>query len=316
MQNTEANIVSVVVGVIQHPQSKKYLITRRQKGQHLAGLWEFPGGKVENDEPLFLALQRELFEEVGIKLISATPLKKIIHHYDEKSVSLNFWISSQFDNIAESKEGQSLKWVSFDELAYYDFPEANQAIIDSLALPCLWKITDNCDMLSVDQFIENNRQSVQSHQIKQLLFRSKQLSYQDYMIVAERLEKVCAQQQCRLILNHNELGSNKKGSWHLTSQQLFEIDERPEGIDFLSASCHCLDDIKQAEKLKLDCILLSPVNHTLTHPDAKPIGWSEFKKIAEKTSLPVYALGGVGKEDLTTAQYHGAKGIAGIRCFL
>ena len=83
----------------------------------------------------------------------------------------------------------------------------------------------------------------------------------------------------------------------------------------LTASCHTLEDIKQAEKLDIDFILLSAVLKTKSHPDAVTLGWYEFKQLANQTYLPVYALGGVEREDLAVARYHGAQGVAGISTF-
>lgn len=318
MQSIEAktypNIV-VVVGIIQHPVTKKFLITKRSKGQHLAGLWEFPGGKVEQGEDLFHALQRELVEEVDINIQSAFPLKKISHQYQDKIVSLNFWVVTHFNGEVSAQEKQELEWVGLDDLNKYEFPEANQPIIKSLNLPFYWMITPNCDVQKIEEYIHSIKQATSQFCIKQILFRSKNLEDNDYFLVYEKLKMMTSKSDCHIILNREKPNNKLTNYWHLTSTQLHEYSKRPFKKGFLSASCHTIKDIKQAEKIGIDFIVLSSVAKTPSHPKAIPLGWYQFKQLAEQTTLPVYALGGVSRENLTVARYHGAIGVAGISTF-
>ena len=123
--------IRVAVGVVEDA-SGKFLVALRQDGQHLAGLWEFPGGKVESDELPQLALSRELSEEVGICVEHADFLLRIDHDYSEKQVSLFIYLVRQFTGDASGREGQTVRWVSPEELLELEFPEANQQIIDYL----------------------------------------------------------------------------------------------------------------------------------------------------------------------------------------
>ena len=138
MQNTEANHtrkhIDVVVGVIECSE-KGVLISKRQKGQHLSGFWEFPGGKVEHNEPLQQALARELNEELGITLDGSDGLsflQKIDFDYPEKSVSLHVFLVSAFSGQACGAEGQEIRWVARENLSGYTFPPANTPILDTL----------------------------------------------------------------------------------------------------------------------------------------------------------------------------------------
>ena len=79
------------------------------------------------------------------------------------------------------------------------------------------------------------------------------------------------------------------------------------------AACHDLVSMKQAEKVGCDAILLSPVLATETHPEARALGWEQFKNLAAQVEIPVFALGGMQAGDLMMAQQQGAYGIAGIR---
>ncbi len=307
--------LQIVVGIIKHPITHKILIAKRTEGQHLSGLWEFPGGKIECEEDQFHALQRELFEEVGVKMQAAHPYKQITYQYPEKSVCLNFWKITHFIGNIESKEQQQIQWVNLDELESYQFPEANQSIVESLSLPKFWMITPDCEIAHINKFIAAVEHSLIKHDLKQLLFRSKNLNNSDYEHVSQQLNKLCGRYKCQLILHRDKIDVVCSKHWHLTSSQLHSHNARPYDGGMLSASCHTLGDIKQAEKIGVNFIVLSAVKHTKTHPSSSRLGWVSFKAMANQTYLPVYALGGVNKDDLTLARYHGAIGVAGITTF-
>ncbi|WP_278395574.1 thiamine phosphate synthase, partial [Acinetobacter venetianus] len=86
------------------------------------------------------------------------------------------------------------------------------------------------------------------------------------------------------------------------------------GKRFLAA-CHDAVSIQHAHHLGCDAILLSPVNATATHPDTKVLGWDNFSELAQKSDIPVFALGGVAPTDIAQAQKHHAYGLAGISQF-
>ena len=125
--------IHVAVAVIVHQNdSNKILIAKRPDHVYKGGLWEFPGGKVEQGEHVFEALARELEEELAIFVLQAEPLIKIQHYYPEKSVLLDVWKVTEFSGNAKGNEGQAIDWVSVDQLNEYSFPEANNVIIDEL----------------------------------------------------------------------------------------------------------------------------------------------------------------------------------------
>ena len=125
-----AKRIHVAVGVI--VQQGKILLAKRASHQHQGGLWEFPGGKVEEGENPRQALVRELEEELAIRAEEASPLLKIQHDYPEKSVILDVWKVTAYSGLARGNEGQPIVWVAVDQLDDYQFPEANQPIIDEL----------------------------------------------------------------------------------------------------------------------------------------------------------------------------------------
>ena len=123
-------IVHVAVGVIK--KNNAIFICKRADEQHQGGLWEFPGGKVEAGESVFVALKRELIEEVGLTIHSSSQLMVIEHDYGDKYVKLDVHVVSNFSGEAHGAEGQPSEWVAISELENYDFPEANAEIIEKI----------------------------------------------------------------------------------------------------------------------------------------------------------------------------------------
>ena len=127
MQNQETISIAIVKNELE-----QFLITRRQKGQHLAGKWEFPGGKVEGGETLEAAMVRELKEEVDLTATDCSLFDSVVFQYEQLELSLNFYLVNHFTGEAKGLEGQELKWVNLVELKNYDFPKANISVIKKL----------------------------------------------------------------------------------------------------------------------------------------------------------------------------------------
>jgi len=124
-------VVHVAVAAIVNCENE-VLIALRHPSQHQGGLWEFPGGKLEAEETVYDALQREIYEELGIRILQAEPLIKISHNYSDKLVLLDVWLVKSFAGEPQGHEGQPLKWSVIDSLVSTDFPEANRPIIMNL----------------------------------------------------------------------------------------------------------------------------------------------------------------------------------------
>ena len=135
----------------------------------------------------------------------------------------------------------------------------------------------------------------------------------EYLELAKIAESVCLQFNATLLLAASvELfkQTNADGL-HLNSQVLFEYIKRPvSNNQLLSVSCHNFEEMKYAEKLGADILLLSPVKATSSHPELEGIGWQQFSYMIKQVNCPVYALGGMKMTDLNDAVQAGAQGIA------
>lgn len=123
--------VHVAVGVISDG-ADRILISRRADHLHQGGLWEFPGGKVEASETVEQALHRELLEELAIEITAQQPLLTIEHDYPDKAVFLDVWWISEFAGEPHGREGQPLRWVNIESLHEFEFPAANQPILEAI----------------------------------------------------------------------------------------------------------------------------------------------------------------------------------------
>lgn len=112
----------------------RVLLTQRPEGKKLAGLWEFPGGKVEPGETPEAALIRELAEEVGITTKEAclAPLTFASHSYDEFHLLMPLFVCRRFEGTARGLEGQALKWVRPRDMRDYPMPPADEPLIPYL----------------------------------------------------------------------------------------------------------------------------------------------------------------------------------------
>jgi 8-oxo-dGTP diphosphatase len=121
--------IVVVAAVIE--RDGRFLVARRLKGTHLAGYWEFPGGKVHQGETQERALQREISEELNTGISKARKIFHTAHAYPELIVELHFY-RAELTGEAQPVLGQELRWITRDDFGALDFPPADAALIDGL----------------------------------------------------------------------------------------------------------------------------------------------------------------------------------------
>ncbi|MBN1238372.1 MAG: 8-oxo-dGTP diphosphatase MutT [Gammaproteobacteria bacterium] len=124
-------VLHVLVGLIEDEQGR-ILVNRRRAGTHMAGHWEFPGGKLDEGESPREALDRELAEELGIVVLEAEPFMLHRHDYPERRVLLDIWHVARFYGEPRPLEGQPLAWVSPVELMDFGLLPADRPIVDAL----------------------------------------------------------------------------------------------------------------------------------------------------------------------------------------
>jgi len=288
------------------------LVALRPDHLHQGGLWEFPGGKVESGEDVLEALARELHEELGITVRAARPLIRIYHDYDDRSVLLDVWRVTGFAGEPQGREGQPVEWVTPDQLAKRQFPEANLPIVTAVSLPPLYLITGE-PQRSHGEFLARLERAAAAG-VRLVQFRARGLAGDAYRQLACRALEVCRNYDAVLLLNAEPaLAVELDVGVHLTSARLLALSSRPLPPERrVAASCHTLEELEHACRIGVDFVVVSPVLPTKSHPEAVTLGWERLREFTERSRLPVYALGGMTPNHLAEAFHHGAQGIAAI----
>lgn len=307
-----AKAVHVAVGVVRD-DSGNILLTQRAKHTHQGGLWEFPGGKLEADESAFQALHRELREEVGIAVQDARPLIKIHHRYPDLQVLLDVWQVNSFTGAAQACEGQAMRWVAPRQLTDYAFPAANLPIITASRLPDRYAILEGRSTADVLR----NLDRISKNQVSLLQLRIKSLPVSEADAVCRAVLARCRLQNIQVMINADlPIKDLTADGLHLSSRALMACQSRPAHYRWVAASCHNACELQHAENIGVDFVVLAPVMRTSTHPTTQPLGWETMTALIEQVNLPVYALGGLGLDDIDRVIDAGGQGIAGISAFL
>jgi 8-oxo-dGTP diphosphatase len=297
-------VIEVVAAVIERADGA-FLLAQRPAGKVYAGWWEFPGGKVEKDEPPARALERELHEELGIEVVKAYPWISRVHVYEHGTVMLNFYRVVEWRGEPHPRESQSFVWQRFGEPMVEPMLPANGPVLASLALPLEYAITDAQGMglaAQLERIEARLKGGLRLIQVRDKgNWERKQLLYV--------VRSMAAQYGARVLVN----GGPAADGIHYSAEQLMTLRARPRGVGLAAASCHTLQELGHAMAIGLDFAVLGPVKATATHPGAELLGWDGFRRIAANASIPVYAIGGLRREDLDRARAAGAHGLAMIR---
>jgi 8-oxo-dGTP diphosphatase len=310
----------VMAGVLRDAQGR-VLLAQRPAGKHLAGLWEFPGGKLEPGEPPQQALARELHEELGIHIdpVDGTPLIRVPWRYGERGLLLDAWQFTQWQGTPVSLEGQALQWLSLAEIDPALLAPADRPILQAISLPSIYAITPadaTPDQLEA-WYARVSAALAQGARLIQLRFPLWPL--EQVRVLAARLQPEALRHGACLLLNEDIDGARELGAGvgvHLKASQLAMLDARPlPWTQLVGSSCHDAVELRQAERISADFATLSPVLPTASHPGMPALGWSAFQLLAEAAALPVYALGGSTPGQAGLARGHAGQGVAGIGAF-
>lgn len=297
-----AQAVEVAAAVIERPDGS-FLLAQRPAGKVYAGWWEFPGGKVEPGEPAEQALARELHEELGIDVLRAYPWITRVHIYEHATVVLHFFRVVEWSGEPTSREGQAFVWQRLDAAMVAPMLPANAPVLASLALPLEYAITDAQTLGAAEQLARVEARMKDGLRLVQV--RDKDNWERARLIFV--VSSMARQYGAKVLVN----GGPAVDGIHLTAEQLVTYRARPPG-GLVAASCHTAQELGHAMAIGLDFVVLGPVKATRSHPGAQTLGWEGFRRIAEGSSIPVYAIGGLRREDLDEARQAGAHGLAMI----
>jgi 8-oxo-dGTP diphosphatase len=285
------------------------LLARRPAGKVYAGYWEFPGGKVEPDEPVEQALAREIREELGVAIGRAYPWITRVFVYPHATVRLHFHRVTSWSGELRALEHEAIAWQRPDATEVAPMLPANGPVLRSLSLPDEYAITRFAEM--GESFFPRLESRLRGG-LRLVQVREKKLARDAVRAIARRVIGLARPHGARVLVNADvelarEIGAD---GVHLTAAQLGGA--RPD-VPWCGASCHSAEELRRAEALDADFAVLGPVRATPSHPDAAPLGWDRFRSIAAGASIPVYALGGVAPRDMEHARSLGAHGLAMVR---
>lgn len=313
MSSEPLRSIHVMAGVITDPRGR-ILLTRRTEGRDLAGRWEFPGGKREPGETEPQALARELQEELGIHVEVGEPLISVPQQYPDKRLRLDVRRILSWKGTPRGHEGQALAWVAPDKLPRYAMPPADRPVVAALLHPDRYLVTPGPAAGQDTAWLAQLETALASG-VRRLQIRLPGLGEDARRRLARLAVALCRKAGVDVLINGDlRLARELETGVHLRAAQLPELSLRPlaDGVH-VAASCHNAEELRRAEDLGCDFVVLGSVQPSASHPGAAPLGWDGFARLRESVSLPIYAIGGMLPEHIDHARQQGAQGIAAIR---
>ena len=304
--------VHVVAGVLRDARGR-ILLARRTAGRDLAGAWEFPGGKVEAGETALQALDRELDEELGIRVLSAEPLISVPQAYPGKRIVLDVHTVHAFDGTPRGRERQALAWAPLEKLSSYPMPPADRPVVAALTAPTRYLVSP--ETVEPEAFLARLDRALAAG-LRRVQLRVRGLPAARLAPLAREAAARCRARGAELLVNGEPgLAADLGVGLHLPARDLMALSALPALApgQHVAASCHDADQLARAEQLGVHFVVLGPVRATESHPGAETLGWDRFSLLREGVSLPIYAIGGMKPADVAVARRHGAQGVAGIR---
>ena len=291
-------------------KSNKFLFSLRSKEPFIKH-FEFPGGKIEDGENPEDALDRECFEELGIKVLKKIKMGSLIHLYNNLRVKIHIYLIINYEGLIIPKEKQILSYL--DPLDQSQkLIESTYRIINYMKLPRYLKILSEVKKDIISDIKSKNTIGAM------IRLRSDGNSSKEYICSAKEISS--KYEDVKLILDAKYIEyyqDIRYDGLHYTSQEIIDMNiEKFLRIDkniTYSASCHNSNEINIANKMNLDFILLSPVLNNKY--DISPMGWKKFQTLSKTANMPVFALGGVTKNDLEDCIANNGYGVSGISNF-
>lgn len=316
MQSTMPDPVEVAVGILLKSDGH-FLLGQRPAGKPYAGYWEFPGGKLETGEDVFTALQRELHEELGLEIHTAAPWVTRVFVYPHATVRLHFWRVQEknggWSGVPHGRENQAFGWFDLQHLqAAAPLLPATLPVLRWLALPPFYAISA-ATQLGKSEFLKRLRARVAANNLPLLQLREKELPPEQFDVLFREVRAIIADSNTQLMINsfHPQQYWEHVDGVHLSAADLLQWQQRPP-FKRVAASCHTRAELEHAAQLECDFAVLGNVNPTRSHPKQTALGWPQWQALTQHSALPVYAIGGLQEDDLSTAEQHGAHGLAMI----
>jgi len=303
--------VAVAAGVLLRADGA-VLLGQRPQGKVYAGYWEFPGGKVEPGETAHAALERELHEELGIRVTGMHPWFVRTFTYPHARVRIRFFRVDGWEGEPHAREHAALAWQVPERFTVSPMLPANTPILRALQLPSEYAVS-NAAAMGVDAFLAALERRLRDG-LRLVQLRENSLPPASLRTLAATAAERCRAHGARLLVNGDVDLARAVGAAgvQLSAARVRALDARPP-VEWVGASCHDAAELARAAGLGADFVVLGPVQSTPTHPDARVLGWPRFAALAEEAELPVFAIGGLRRTDLARARAAGAHGIAMIR---
>jgi len=302
----------VVAGILEDGQGR-VLLAQRPPGKAHAGLWEFPGGKVESGETDQQALRREWQEELGLAIEPGDLVRRVDWPHVAGRLELSAFRVAAQGTAPIAQDGQSLAWVAPCDLLHLPMPPADRPIAVALRLPTSYAISPD-PAGPADAFLHGLERTLAGG-IRMVSLRAVGNDGGDLESLARRVLEIARRHGAIALLHHDPARAARLGfdGVHLNGRQLRELESRPLPAEFLvGASCHGPADLARLAALDVDFATWSPVLDSSTHPSPDRLGWIKLGELARACPIPAYALGGMTPDLLPDALAAGAHGIAGI----
>ncbi len=303
-------VVDVAVGVLRAPDGR-VLLAERKPGRDAAGFWELPGGQVDPGESAAQAAARELLEEVGVHALELAPWRVYEHDFPSKRVRLHWFHVLRWSGEPKGREGQRVAWVDPARPTVGPLLPSNELALATLALPDLVGVARVSRAPGAPDELLARIPSLAAGGLRLLIVRALELAPGQRVQLTRRLRQLRRGTELRLLLSGTALEARQGGACglHSSAAALAGLTERPP-TRLWSVSVHNARDLERASALGADVAIVSPVRSTASHPGDQALGWDGLQALASASTLPVYAQGGMGPDDLDAARAAGALGVA------
>ncbi len=304
--------ITHVAAAVLMREDGSYLLGQRAADTFYPGYWEFPGGKVEAGESPREALVRELHEELGIEVLQATPWIVREHQYEHAHVKLHFFRVTQWRGELRDHVHAALSWQQIGANTVSPMLPANGPVLKALALPDFYAITHAADIGAEAQLAA--LEFALRHGVRLVQIREQALAEPQRTAFAAEAIRLTQSFGGRALINGDEDMALELGAdgVHFPANQLMTRSSRPR-LKLVGASCHTRTELEHAIELGLDFAVVGSINASPTHDMAEGIGWPAFQTLIAECPVPVFAIGGLGREHEQISRQHGAHGIAAIR---